>query len=42
MAPVAQISDLNSNEIEWLANHLGHNVHNIDDLLLFPVKQGNS
>lgn len=27
MASVAQISDLNSNEIEWLANHLGHNVH---------------
>ena len=26
MATVAQISDLNSNEIEWLANHLGHNV----------------
>ena len=26
MATVAQISDLNSSEIEWLANHLGHNV----------------
>ena len=26
MATVAQISDLNPNEIEWLANHLGHNV----------------
>ena len=26
MATVAQISDLNSSEIEWLANHLGHSV----------------
>ena len=26
MATVAQISDPNSNEIEWLANHLGHSV----------------
>ena len=26
MATVAQISDLNSSEIEWLANHLCHNV----------------
>ena len=26
MATVAQISDLNSPEIEWLANLLGHNV----------------
>ena len=26
MATVAQISDLNANEIDWLANHLGHNV----------------
>ena len=27
MAAIAQISDLNSNEVEWLANHLGHNVN---------------
>ena len=26
MATVAQISDPNSNEIEWLVNHLGHSV----------------
>ena len=26
MATVVQMSDLNSNEIEWLANHLGHDV----------------
>ena len=26
MATVAQVSDLNSNEIEWLANYLGHTV----------------
>ena len=26
MATVAQVSDLNSNEIEWLASHLGHTV----------------
>ena len=26
MATVAQISDPNSNEIEWPANHLGHSV----------------
>ena len=26
MVTVAQISDLNSNEIEWLANHFGRNI----------------
>ena len=26
MVTLTQISDLNANEIEWLANHLGHNV----------------
>ena len=26
MATVAQVINLNSNEIEWLANHLGHTV----------------